>query len=244
MPLLLSIAFGLGFYLCYNALVAPARPAPRRSRAQGRFNDFMARAGVRDDVRPVDFVLLCAASSVALGVVFQLLLGWITVSLAAMGIGALLPAVLYSRRHDRQRATRQAALVEAITQLRDSIRAGYSPTQALLILGQSGPHELRSAFINLHRDITIVGYAAALREWQEELADPLADTLTATLLLTDRIGSDQLTAVLDQLAAATRAELLVQEELRAYQARTVLQARVIAAMPILVLIGIRQVSPL
>ena len=49
--------------------------------------------------------------------------------------------------------------------------------------------------------------------------------------------------VLDHLAAATRAELGVLNELRAYQSRTVTQARFLAALPIATLAAVRAVAP-
>ena len=49
--------------------------------------------------------------------------------------------------------------------------------------------------------------------------------------------------MLDRLAHATREQLRVQEELRAYQARDVLSARIVAAVPLVVLVVIRQINP-
>ena len=78
---------------------------------------------------------------------------------------------------------------------------------------------------------------------RERLADPLFDVVAATLLLNDRVGAERLSAVLDRLAHATRAQLRVQEELRAHQARNVLSARIVAAVPLVVLVAIRQLNP-
>ena len=49
--------------------------------------------------------------------------------------------------------------------------------------------------------------------------------------------------MLDRLAAATRAQLRVQHEVRALQARTVLSARIVAAAPLLALVGLRATNP-
>ncbi|MCX6023517.1 MAG: hypothetical protein NTZ05_17650, partial [Chloroflexi bacterium] len=45
------------------------------------------------------------------------------------------------------------------------------------------------------------------------------------------------------MSQATRAELRVQQELLAYQARNVLSARIVAAVPLVVFLAIRQVNP-
>jgi tight adherence protein B len=51
------------------------------------------------------------------------------------------------------------------------------------------------------------------------------------------------TQVLDRLAQATRAQQRIQQELRAFQSRNVLSARIVAAVPLVVLLAIRWVSP-
>jgi tight adherence protein B len=61
--------------------------------------------------------------------------------------------------------------------------------------------------------------------------------------LNDRLGGRNVSQVLDSLAQATRAQLRVQGELHAYQARTVLSARIVAAVPLVVLIAIRALNP-
>ncbi len=93
------------------------------------------------------------------------------------------------------------------------------------------------------REIRLSGFEPALSAMRERLADPVFDVVAATLLLNDRLGGRNVSQVLDRLAQATRAELRVQQELRAYQARNVLSARVVAAVPLVVLAAIRQVNP-
>jgi Flp pilus assembly protein TadB len=49
--------------------------------------------------------------------------------------------------------------------------------------------------------------------------------------------------VLDRLADATRAQLRIQQEVRAQQGRTVLSARIVAAAPLVALVGLRAANP-
>src|SRR5438093_262730 len=78
---------------------------------------------------------------------------------------------------------------------------------------------------------------------RDRLADPLFDGVCAALLVSDRVGGRNVSAVLDRLAETTRRQLLVHEELRAQQARHVLSARIVAAVPLVVLVLVRQVNP-
>ncbi|MCL5107388.1 MAG: hypothetical protein M1401_00645 [Chloroflexi bacterium] len=89
----------------------------------------------------------------------------------------------------------------------------------------------------------LLDFAPALGAMRERLADPVFDVVAASLLLNDRLGGRNVSQVLDRLAHATRAQLRVQEELRAFQARNVLSARVVAAVPLVLLVVIRNLNP-
>lgn len=239
--LLLSVAFGVGIYLLYEGLTNPRSPAAAPARLRG-VEEFLIRAGLRD-VTPRDFVVFSIGAGLVVGGLAQLLLGWGVVSVLAAGVGLVAPLAYYVQRHDRRRAALQIALVEAIGQLRDAIRTGLAVPEALVSLARSGPETLRPEFAALVREMRLVGFEPALAAMRDRLADPVFDVVAASLVLNDRLGGRNVSQVLDRLAHATRAELRVQHELRAYQARTVLSARIVAAMPLLVLVAIRQVNP-
>ncbi len=240
-PLLLSVAFGAAIYLLYEGLTNPRPPSAEPRRMRG-VEEVLIRAGLRE-VSPRDFVTFSLATGVVAGVFTYILLGWGVVSVIAAGLAAAAPTAYYVQRHDRRRAVFQTALVEAIGQLRDGIRTGLSVQEALVGLARSGPEALRPEFVILVREMRLVGFEPSVAAMRERLADPVFDVLAATLLLNDRLGGRNVSQVLDRLAHATRAELRVQQELRAFQARNVLSARIVAAVPLVVLIVLRQVNP-
>jgi tight adherence protein B len=239
-PLVLSLVFGSGVFLVYEGLTNPRPPAP--TRRWRRVEEFLLRAGLRD-VTPRDFVIFSIGTGLLVGLLAQLVLGWGVVSVLGAVLAASVPFVYYAQRHDRRRAATQAALVEAISQLRDGIRTGLSVQEALVGLARSGPEALRPEFAALVRELRLVDFETALVAMRDRLADPLFDVVAATLLLNDRLGGRNVSQVLDRLAQATRAELRIQQELHAYQARNVLSARIVAAVPLIVLVVVRQISP-
>ena len=242
MPWVLSGAFGVGVYLLFEALTNPRPLAAEEPRRWRGVEEFLVRAGLRD-VTPRGFVAFSVGSGLACALLAQLVLGWGLVSVLAAGLGLVAPLAYYVQRHDRRRAAVQAALVEAIAQLRDAIRTGLSVPEALHSLARSGPEALRPEFAHLVREMRLVGLERAVAAMQDRLADPVFDVVANTLTLNDRLGGRNVSQVLDRLAQATRAELRVQEELRAYQSKNVLSARIVAAVPLLVLVAIRQVNP-
>ena len=78
---------------------------------------------------------------------------------------------------------------------------------------------------------------------RRRVADPAFDAVAVTLIVNDRLGSRRVGQVLDQLARTIRARLRVRAEVRAAQARNVASARVIAAVPLALLVVVRRLNP-
>ena len=237
----MSLAVAGGVYLTFDGFVRPRQEATKPPGAQAA-REFLIRAGLHD-VTLRDFLLFSLASGTFTGAVAQLCLGWPVVSGLSAAVGMLGPYVYYIRRHDRRRSAIQDALVEAIEQLRDAIRTGLSVQEALVGLARSGPEVLRVEFAALRRDARLLGFESALAAMRDRLADPVFDVVAGALLINDRLGGRLVSQVLDRLADATRAQLRIEHELRAHQARTVLSARIVAAAPLVALVGLRATNP-
>jgi tight adherence protein B len=247
-PFVLALLFGAGVGLLFEGLTNPARPAPGatpdglRGTWGRRVREFLTRAGLHD-VTPRDFVRFSLGAGLVAALGAQIVLGWGVVTALAGGLGLIGPFAYYVHRHDRRRAALQDALADAIAQLRDAIRTGLSVPEALLGLAQNGPQPLRGEFARLVRESRFDGLEAALDTMRERLADPLFDVVAVSLAINDRLGGRNVSQVLDRLAHATRTQLQVQRELRAYQARNVVSARIVAALPLLLLFAIRRINP-
>jgi tight adherence protein B len=228
-------------YLTFDGLVRPRSSAVSRPRAQAA-REFLVRAGLHG-VTLRDFLVFSVLSGIVAGLLAQLTLGWVALSGLAVVIGLLGPYAYYIRRHDQRRRAVQDALVEAIEQLRDAIRTGLSIQEALAGLARTGPAVLRDDFASLSRDMRLIGFEPALRATRDRLADPVFDVVASALTINDRLGGRLVSQVLDRLAEATRAQLRIEHEVRAHQARTVLSARIVAAAPLVALVGLRATNP-
>lgn len=243
-PLLLSVAFGTGTALLYEGLTNPRAGSGETGRARWsrRLHEFLSRAGLHD-VTPRELSLFSLGAGLAGGLLAHLFLGWAVVSLLVAGLGLLAPITYYVSRHEHRRAALETALVEAIAQLRDSIRAGLSIQEAMVTLTRGGPELLRPEFSTLVREMRLVGFEPAITAMRHRLTDPLFDIVAASLVLNDRLGGRNVSHVLDRLAHATQAQRRIHEELHAFQARNVLSARIVAAVPLVLLVTIRKVNP-
>lgn len=244
MPFLLSVTFALGVLLIYLSLTdsrAESKAEPEISLAD-RWEAFVRQAGV-EGVGAVDFLILSLGSGIAVGLISQLSLGWPVVSFVSFLIGLILPTWYLRARRDRRRAAMQEALADAVDTLRMAVRAGLSIEEGLASLARSGPEVLRPAFLDLNRELRLTGLDEAVRRTKERLADPVFDTVAAALLMSHKVGGRNMASVLEGLGRSVRQEVLVRREVRAQQAKNVLSARIIAALPLVLILGIRGMNP-
>jgi tight adherence protein B len=241
---LFAAVFAAGAFLIYDGLTRPEQEGQIGARwgRLERATAFLRQAGV-EGVSARDFLLACGAAGLAVGVVAQLVLGWVLVSVAVASIGAVVPLGYLARRRERRRDLIQLALVELAAQLRSAILAGYSVQEGLVQFAQADKSILAPDLRLLALAIRLQGLTPALIAFRERLADPLGDQIVSALLLNDRLGGKHMTPVLSRLADATRQELAVQQEAKARQGQAVLSARVVAIVPVVVLVGLRLVAP-
>ena len=249
MHVVLSLAFGLGLYLIFRWL-AGGQPAPRSGedpgeRPAGRAGWIARRLASpgADGVGLRELAPASAAAGAASALLSQLFFGWPVVTLAAAGAGLLLPTWYYRQRAQRRRGEIEEAVGEAVETLRDAVRIGLGVEEALRALAVTGPQALRPVFSEVERDLRLAGFEEALDRARERLAEPLFDTLAVALLTAYRIGGRNLGAVLDGLSHSVRGSVQVRREVRANQAQNVLSARVIAALPLLLILVIRGSNP-
>lgn len=244
MPLVLSLTLAAGVLLVYLSLTSgrtPGEQAPSRRSWTDRLEEFIRAAGL--GISASDFVLLSFSAGAALAAVGQLMLGWPIVTAVAFLIGLALPSWYLRQRQEARRSVLQAALAEAVDSLRAAVRAGISIEEGLASLARSGPVALRPALTELARDMRLSGFEEAVQRTQDRLADPIFDTVAAALLMSHRVGGRNLSTVLEGLSRSVRQAVQVEREVRAEQAKNVLSARIIAALPIFLILVIRGMNP-
>lgn len=245
MHLVVSLGVGLGLFLVYRSL-AGGRAGEGGGRRARRRLGWVARrlqAPGADGAGLRELAPASAASAVGAALLSQLLFSWPVVTLAAAASGLLLPSWYYRQRALRRRAEVEEAIGEAVETLRDAVRIGLGVEQALRALAQTGPVALRPVFSGIEQDLRIAGFEEALQRARERLREPLFDTLCVALQTAYRIGGRNLAAVLDGISDSVRGSVRVRREVRANQAQNVLSARVIAALPVLLILVIRGSNP-
>ncbi len=233
-----SLLLGIGLLLIFLSLTSK-RPERARSAdvpaADGGWVATLPDAGGQ--------LASAAAVGVVTAVVTQAFLGWPALSLAAGIVGALVPSWVARQRDEHRREAVEDAVVEAVAVLRDGSRVGIGIEDGLRSLARTGPLALRPAFRALARDLRLAGFEEAVTRAREQVAHPSFDILCAALLMSYRIGGRNLSDVLDGLARSVRGTARARREVRAQQAEQVLSARVIAALPLVLIVAIRATNP-
>ena len=236
----LAVLFAAGVALAYDGVTRPsATQVGRRSRLMAWL---AARLGL--SITPEMLLAQCLTCGAVAAMVAQVVLGWAAVTAVIAALGLIAPVVFWTEREDGRRLATQAALVDATGQLRAGLSARRTVQDALAGLAVDGPPPLRDAFAQFAREASLSGVRPALLVLRERLADQIGDTLVATLLLAERLGGgDALGRVLEQLCATSRRKLRCRQEAVAAQTRVVWSARVVALVPLAVLVLIRAGSP-
>ena len=181
--------------------------------------------------------------AVAVAVVVLAATGWPVAAVLAAGAAAGLPTLSGGRR----RTLDQRAVVEAIAawteMLRDAVASGRGVQEAVALTAPLAPAALREATLSLRARSVRGPLAPALRAFADEVGDPMADLVAATLTLAATREVRELADLLGALARTTRQRAALRLAAEAGRAGMRTTARSIAGMTIVLLVGMMALQP-
>lgn len=246
-PLWLALLLlGAGVWLAHDG-IAP-RPAAREERRSwtplDRLRDWLAQADL-PGVTVWHVLGLGVAAGVAGGIGAYLAFGVPVLAVLGAAGGALAVPVWLRARHARRRPAQQRAIAEALERMRDTLGSGLTLDHAFRGLASHGPEALRPSFRQFDAELPphTDSFETAAVRLRDRLTDATWDLVTAGLLLHEEVGSARFGACLDHLARWQRSDLALRERLVAARAKIVLTARVMAALPVALLLLVRWWSP-
>lgn len=167
-----------------------------------------------------------------------LLTGLWPVALPPALLVTVVPRAYYARVREQRLAEVRAAWPDGLRDLVASISAGMSLHRALENLAHNGPLPLRRAFASFPRLARAMGVVPALRLVKAELADPTTDRVVEVLVMAQERGGAIVPDILRDLAAATARDVWMLEEIRTQAMEHTLNARIVFALPWLVLVAL------
>lgn len=158
-----------------------------------------------------------------------------TVAIPAAAVLAMVPRAWLSRHRSQRILRMQLAWPDGIRDLIASISSGMSLGRALETLASNGPEPMREAFARYPNLARIMGVAPALEVVRQELAHPASDRVIEVLIVAQAKGGPIVLEILRDLAAATTKDMWAYEEIETLSLEQKINARVVFAIPWLVL---------
>lgn len=188
------------------------------------------------DVSSLHFWTVVIGVAMATFALIYGLTGLLVVSLVPAVVVATLPRAYFSRSRAARLSKVQEAWPDGLRDVLSSIKSGASLPVALEALADYGPAPLRDAFQGFGVYARSLGVVPALEIIKEDLADPTSDRVIEVLILAYERGGVAVSEILSDLAEATTRDLWAMEQVRTEVLENKINARVVFAMPWLVLV--------
>lgn len=196
----------------------------------------LARAGWADLSGPAVLVMWVTGSVVVGAVVIWVVPLAVLGPLATVAVMLAGAGVLRARIERRERALR-ALWPSLVDHLRQSVRSGSGVGDAVWVLGDVVPAELRPAF-DTYRRLLESGHTVTecLTRLKTDIANPVADRIIEALRMAHEVGGPELPRILADLQTSVRADWQVREDALAKQAWIRAASKLGVAAPWIVLV--------
>ena len=187
------------------------------------------------------FLLTCIACAVG-GLVFGERFG-IGGSLVLAAIGLFLPYVWLKRKQAKRESAFEAQLPESLDMLVNALQAGYSLQAAMEFVGRETPMPLGPEFSRFYDEQRLgMEVRVALLRFQERIGTLDAKMFVTSLLIQRETGGN-LGEVLTNLATLMRERVTFRLQLATLTAEPRMSAKVLASLPIAVVLLIGTINP-
>src|SRR5688572_25817507 len=208
------------------------------------FTDSLAeelrRTGAR--MSPAGFVQMCLISVIS-GVGIGILFGNVILATTFGVFGAILPFLWMKRRQRKRLEAFQAQLPDAIDMLVSAMKAGYSFQAAMNFIGEEMPAPLGPEFARFYDEQRLgIDVRSALLSLQTRV-DSMDLKMFVTAVLVQRESGGNLGEVLANISDIMRERFALEGELETLTAESRLSARILAALPVLVFLGMFALNP-
>lgn len=208
-------------------------PAKRRVVQRPARDLWLRQTGL--GINRTQYVLMSLGAALAGFLLVWSLSGLPSVAIPAGAVLAILPRAWLSRSRSQRLLRMQLAWPDGIRDLIASISSGMSLGRALETLSANGPQPMREAFARYPYLARIMGVAPALEVVRQELAHPASDRVIEVLIVAQAKGGPIVLEILRDLAAATTKDMWAYEEIETLSLEQKINARVVFAIPWLVL---------
>jgi len=188
-------------------------------------------------------VYLSICSALVLAVLAGLVFGSVALGVIGAVIGLAVPEILV-RYLRRRRLTRFGyQLVDALANISNSLKAGFSLPQAFQLLQQEMPTPLSLEFRLVNQELRLgVPMEEALDHLVRRIGSDDTDLVVTAIAISREVGGN-LTEVFDNIAETIRERHKMEGKIRALTAQGKAQALIICSLPIAMLLMLNYTNP-
>jgi len=194
-------------------------------------------------IPPQHVLYLSVASFVVVSLLWTWLLRNVLVGILFGTMGLVFPKLLlwWLKRRRDQKFDHQ--LVEALTNLGNSLKAGFSLNQALALLAQEMDNPMRQEIGLAVREMQVgLAMEDALQHLYERMPSKDLDLIITSILVSREVGGD-LSEIFDNIARTIRDRHRIEGRIRALSAQGKLQGFVIVSIPPAMVLALSYIAP-
>ncbi len=166
----------------------------------------------------------------------------------AIGIAAAfgafqLPRQFLALMRERRRRKFNEQLVEALGQMSNALKAGFSITQAFESVVQNAENPIAQEFeVFLQQQRVGVGFSAALAALDKRVGSEDLNLVCAAMEIARKTGGN-LTEIFDKISLTIRERMRIERRVLTLTAQGRMQGMIVGAMPLLVGVGMAALRP-
>jgi len=188
-------------------------------------------------------IYLSFASSVLVGGMFGLVFGSLAWALIMAVVGFVLPTVAIRLLKKRRDARFRVQLVDALMNISNALRAGFSLHQAFELVEREMANPISQEFRLVNQELRFgAGMEDALRSLYLRMPSEDLDLVVTAITISRDVGGN-LTEVFDNIADTIRSRHRLYGKIRALTAQGKFQAALICSIPVLFAIAMNLISP-
>ena len=188
-------------------------------------------------------VYLSVCSALVLAVLFGLLFGSLAVGVIGAVVGLAVPEVLVRWLRKRRLARFGFQLVDALTNVSNSLKAGFSLPQAFQLLQDEMPNPISQEFRMVNQELRLgVPMEEALTHLYQRVESGDVDLFTTAIGISREVGGN-LTEVFDNIADTIRERHKMEGKIHALTAQGKAQAFIVCALPFVMLLMLNYTNP-
>ncbi|HWS42691.1 MAG TPA: type II secretion system F family protein, partial [Pseudoflavonifractor sp.] len=207
----------------------------------GRLADELYLSGIA--LKAEEFLILWVCCGIAVPIVLRILAVRLTVVLGVVVLGSALPILLVKLSKAKSQRAFDAQLVDALTVICNSLRAGFSFQTAMDNIAAELPDPISREFRRVSRECHLgMPLEESLGGLVRRSGSEDLELIVSAVVIQRQVGGN-LAQVLDNISGTIRSRIKLRGDIKAMTASGTMSGYIIGAMPVILLVMLMIFNP-